>query len=340
MAEGFSEKVSQELMSLEPTAMIEFFTLKSQGEIYLKEGTNGETASTAGVYYFHSGSLFGGSIWWQGRLYSSLALEIEENESSVTAGLNRPKITIANPDYIISDIMKQYNDLRAAVLYRQKTFVRFLDDANFEGLENPWGEADSSAQISNQRFLVSRKVQENKYSVVLELTSPLDMDTIYLNGRRIMSKYCSWTYRGPGCRYSQKVINTESGLPFTDENEVVILPNGNGIGLLFNYNESYSKGDVVRLQNFGQSKNIGNTNYAGGEITGADQVHEEFYVSRRDNNLNKLPRENPDFWQLDGCNKSIESCQEHFRNPFDDSKQTLPFGGFPGTDGFQFRRTQ
>jgi len=337
MAEGFSEKVSQELMSLEPTAMIEFFTLKSQGEIYLKEGTNGELPSTAGVYYFHSGSLFGGSIWWQGRLYAPLALEIEDNESSVTAGLNRPKLTVANPDYIISDIMKQYNDLRAAVIYRQKTFVRFLDDANFEGLENPWGEADSSAQISNQRFLVSRKIQENKYSVLLELTSPLDMDTIYLNGRRIMSKYCSWTYRGPGCRYSQRAINTESGLPFTDENGVVINQSTDP-GILFDYNQSYSKGDTVRLLHYGRSKNIGTTNYEGSVITGADDIHVEVYVSRRDNNINRLPRENPDFWQLDGCNKSIESCQEHFRD-FNDDKVALPFGGFPGTDGFQFKRT-
>ena len=87
--------------------------------------------------------------------------------------------------------------------------------------------------MSNDTFVVGQKTAENKSFIELELTSPLDLENFEINNRLIMSRYCSWYYRGNGCNYKGIPLATEeSSTPKikTDTNTTAkdgepILPN-------------------------------------------------------------------------------------------------------------------
>jgi lambda family phage minor tail protein L len=289
MGQG-QDKVARNLVDLQPTAIVELFLL------YL-DTVDKETAFIA----FHGGSIFAKPITWQGIEYLPIPVETEGFEITANSELPRPKIRISNKDYFVTDLLNKHQDLQFAKIIRKRTFVKFLDDVNFDG-GNPWGQADSSAEISNDTYLIGQKTAENKLFVELELTSPLDLENFEVNNRIILSRYCSWYYRGNGCNYDGPPIETEEGESIFINNE------NNWANASVNYEwvtgKNYSVGDPAFLVNKKITLNDGISN---------PKIWYAVKTAHLSTNENR-PDLNPNYWLKDGCTKKLHSCKKRFQN--------------------------
>lgn len=317
MGQG-SMKIARELLSLEPTAVVELFTIYPD---YQKRKD----------FYFnlHNGSLFDGSLFWQGEEYMPLPMEIEGFEAEANGRLSRPKMRFSNKDLYISDLLSKWDDFINARVYRKRTFVKFIDNENFDG-GNPFGEPDSTAELTNQVYYVSQKTQENKGYVELELTTPLDLDNSEINSRRIMAKFCYWKYRGNGCHYEGIPLQKGDGSPFSNLQGDLIDPRITVSNFSFeNPDDLYSENKVYQT---GDISYITNPNVKIHDPEGLQEPKEAvtYYVALSGNLSGYQPEKYPEYWGVDGCNKQLTSCKIRF------SDEKIPFGGFPGTDNFQF----
>ena len=204
MSRASSQKVNAELFSLEPTAMLEFFVIyydyvnTPDDKLYIHGGTNG----------------IEGSIYWQGQEYVPFPIQSSGFESKGDGSLPRPKLAVSNQDFFISNLIRRYSNLVGAKVVRKRTFVKFLDNQNFSDGKNPYGSADSTAGLEDQVFYILRRASESRAIVEFELASPLELENVNFPKRTVMSRYCSFHYRGNGCRYL--------GPPVADENNAVL----------------------------------------------------------------------------------------------------------------------
>jgi lambda family phage minor tail protein L len=288
MGQG-QDKVARNLVDLQPTAIVELFLL------YFDTIDN-ETAFIP----FHGGSLFANGITWQGIEYLPLPVETEGFEITANGELPRPKIKISNKDYFITDLLNRYQDLQFAKIIRKRTFVKFLDDINFDG-GNPWGEADSSAEISNDTYLIGQKTAENKLFVEFELTSPLDLENFEVNNRVILARYCSWYYRGAGCNYDGPPLETEEG------EKLIINPQSALNWASISINNEW-KSDV--------NYQIGEPVFLYNQKSSSSASSKIWYVCKEAHFSTQLLR--PDlslkYWAKDGCGKKLTNCQKRFIN--------------------------
>jgi lambda family phage minor tail protein L len=201
MSRASNSKVNAELFSLEPTALLEFFVIhydyvnRPDDKLYIHGGTNGiET-----------------SIYWQGQEYAPFPIQSSGFESKGDGSLPRPKLSVSNQDFFISNLVRRYNNLIGAKVVRKRTFVKFLDASNFSGGVHPYGSADSNAGLEDQVFFILRRSSETRAMVEFELASPLELENVNFPKRIVMSRYCSFHYRGNGCKYG--------GCPVADEND-------------------------------------------------------------------------------------------------------------------------
>ena len=292
MGQG-QDKIARNLVDLQPTAIVELFLL------YF-DTVDKQNAFIA----FHGGSIFSKGITWQGIEYLPMPVETEGFEITANGELPRPKIKISNKDYFISDLLIKNQDFQFAQVVRKRTFVKFLDDINFDG-GNPWGEADSSAEISNDTYSIGQKTAENKLFVEFELNSPLDLENFELNNRLVLSRYCSWHYRGPGCNYEGPPIQTEDG------RNIVIngRSSANWPDLSVNNEwvtgKFYESGDPVFLYNNKVMININE----------GESPSKIWYVSQTGHISTEMyrPDLNVKYWIKDGCGKKINSCKLRFQ---------------------------
>lgn len=197
-------KVNSELFSLEPTALLEFFVIafdyieNPDDNLYIHGGTNG----------------IEGPVYWQGQEYSAFPIQSSGFESKGDGTLPRPKLTVSNQDFFISNLIRRYSNLVGAKVIRKRTFVKFLDNRNFSDSKNPYGSADPDAGLEDQVFFILRRSVESRSIVEFELSSPLELENVTFPRRTVMSRYCSFHYRGNGCRYL--------GGPVADENNAVL----------------------------------------------------------------------------------------------------------------------
>ena len=310
-------KIARELLSLEPTAVVELYTIYPD---YQKRKDL--------VFNVHNGSLFEANLIWQGEAYAPLPMEIEGFEAEANGRLSRPKLRISNKDLYVSDLLSKWSDFVNGRVYRKRTFVKFLDDQNFDG-GNPFGEPDSTAELTNQVYYISQKTQENKGFVELELTTPLDLENNEINNRRILAKYCYGKYRANGCNYEGPPVQKSDGKPFYSYSGTLIDPRGGDFFYenpsdLYDENKVYGVGDITYVKN-------PNVIIHDPEALEEPKEALTYYVALSGNLSGYQPEGNPEFWAVDGCNKQLTSCKLRF------SDEKIPFGGFPGTEAFQFK---
>ena len=303
MAEG-RDKAARELMSLQPGSLLSLYRLYPD---YISKPN----------YFFdvHDGSVFGKGVVWQGITYQPMGIEAEGFETNANGRLNRPKIRISNNDYFVTNIAQNNNDLKNAKVIRKRVFVKFLDDINFDG-GNPFGEADASAELFNEEYLVSQKIQENKSFVELELTSPLDLDEFEVNNRRIFARYCYWKYRGEGCGYQGPPKQKADGTVFVDTQENTLGVIG-GDELDFQYGDYEDLYDPIRAYLKGEIAFTENNRVTIADPNGIEDPKPmlTYYVARE--NISGFdPEKNPKFWERDGCNKKVSSCKLRFYDPY------------------------
>ncbi len=295
------DKIARNLMDLQPTAIVEMFRLFFN------------TVDSPDQYVsFHGGSLFQNDILWQQIPYSPIPVETEGFEINGNGQVPRPKIRVANRDYFVTKLLTDNNDFLHAKLVRKRTFVKYLDDQNFDG-GNPWGEADSSAELSNDTFLFSQKTAENKSFVEFELTSPLDVEGFDLTNRLVLSRYCPWRYRGAGCNYTGPPIETEDlqKITFNEKTELLLFPS---IGIInpqaiaeWKIGEHYRSGDLATITHSGIKLDTL-------DKLGDIQYYKDWFSCRVEHTgkAENKPYGTNTFWLKDGCSKRLTACSKRF----------------------------
>jgi lambda family phage minor tail protein L len=305
------DKAARALFEIEPTALIELYRVYPDVE-----------KKPESYFNIHNGSVFGGGVIWQGETYAPIPMETEGFSVSASK-VNRPLIRISNKDFFVTSLIKNNNDFANARVERRKTFVKFLDDENFDG-GNPFGESDSTANISVDFYLVSQKRQENKVFVELELTSPLDIETLELNNRRILGKYCYWKYRGPGCEYQGIPIERDDSREFTNTDGSPLSVAGKQ--KTKNLGRSFHKMTNFNYNNPNDLYSLDSFYYRGSVVFKVNQKVRiqdprdpesfrpllTYYVARKFVPRGIDPESYPEYWERDGCGKKIAQCKKRF----------------------------
>jgi lambda family phage minor tail protein L len=321
-------EVGKSLIDLEHSAIIELFEFfyDIQSEPFrFHAGTNGVDRP----------------IIWNGNKYNPIAVEVEGFEANILGRLPRPKITVANTDSIISTILRDYADFRSSKFVRVRLFLKHLDNENFDGSINPFGNPSALSYISKEKYIFSQKIYENKQSIQFELITPFDIQSLVAPARSIFAKYCSWQYRGAGCNYNGDVICQDDDVDFNVVPNISIKnSNYKQIAENLKWKEgfSYKVGDVVCIHNI--------------DFNGLKDPPYTWFVcaEMHTSSLNNSPQRSKKIWLKDGCSKTIQACKKRFKNvnytspvtnallknDFDVNGGFLPFGGFPGTDKFRY----
>jgi lambda family phage minor tail protein L len=329
-------ELGKSFIELEPSAILEFYEMYfdvDQEPFRFHSGTNGLIKD----------------IVWSGKKYFASAIEVEGFEANMLGRLPRPKVTVANTDSILSSILRDYSDFRNGKFVRIRVFLKNIDSENFDGNENPFGTPNPLSYISKEKYTVSQKLIENKQMLQFELISPFDLQSLETATRAIYGRYCYWQYRGIGCGYQGDLVCQENDKDFlkipTQRIKInsASFKNGSFEAAIKDYlwleDKNYSSGDIVYINNI--------------DFNGFKDPPRTWFVCIASHFSSRFlnPNKSPDLWQKDGCSKTINACKKRFQSavksypggveylPNNDSDTVngiLPFGGFPGTDKFQY----
>lgn len=363
MAKGINTDFKKAIFDVEPTALLELYTIyydyqnDSQAQINFHGGTNGVNSK----------------IIFDGQEYLPLPIESEGFEILGDQRLPRPKLRISNAGLYVSSLLRKYDNLNNAKVIRKRTFARFLDNANFPGNVNPWGSANPNARMPDDKYFISRKVSENKLAVEFELVTSLELENIDIPARKVSSRYCPWVYRGYGCRYGYNKTTAGADRPIANVDDLLFVTGSNnkwnlnedvGFPKLKNGSTVQDKSTVAACYNtrgFWDGKggtttsnyNVGDYVFTlspratGGQGLTANyyQQHPVYYMCKKDNTAKELhPSVASDNWVRDACSKKLGGCQHRFANEeyTSDGGDTinqgkpLPYGGFPGTEKYNY----
>ena len=167
-----SSSVISDLQSVNPSAIIELFTLETDAVLH---------GSNQG-YRFHNGTSLNNNqdIVWAGDSY--LKMPIQATGFAFQKGqLPRPKLTVSNALGTITAILLNVNkvtagnDLAGATVTRIRTLARYIDAVNFPGNSNPLGTPDPTAEFPKEIYKIDRKSAENRDVVEFELAAAIDL---------------------------------------------------------------------------------------------------------------------------------------------------------------------
>ena len=167
-----SASVISDLQSINPSAIIELFTLTTTAALH----------GSATTHRFHNGTSLkdNGEIVWAGDTYQRFPIKAE-GFAYQRGQLPRPTLTVSNALGTITAILLNVNetttgnDLTGATVTRIRTLAKFLDAVNFPSNVNPYGTPDPTAEYAREVFLIDRKSTENREVVVFELATASDM---------------------------------------------------------------------------------------------------------------------------------------------------------------------
>ncbi len=167
-----SAAIVSDLQSINPSAIIELFTLTTTAALH----------GSATTHRFHNGTSLkdNGEIIWAGDTYQRFPIKAE-GFAYQRGQLPRPTLTVSNALGTITAILLNVNetttgnDLTGATFTRIRTQARFIDAVNFPSNVNPYGTPDPTAEYAREVFLIDRKSTENREVVVFELATASDM---------------------------------------------------------------------------------------------------------------------------------------------------------------------
>jgi lambda family phage minor tail protein L len=194
-------QIFEELLNSSPFAVIELF------ELELFEKIHGSSEE----YYFYNGvnkKDTPGSIVFDGKSYTGIAIEADGFEFKGDGTLPRPTVRVSNVLGSMSalllgvNVFNFGNDLNGAKFTRVRTLSRFLDGANWQNGVNPYGTPNANETMPKEVFYVDRKVNENRDFVEFELVSSFDLTNVKAPRRQVLSNLCQWEYKGKECGYT------------------------------------------------------------------------------------------------------------------------------------------
>lgn len=180
--------ILSDIQTLEPGALVELFDLDA-------------TVIGGDMLRFH-GYTQVGSIWWQGNEYDPWPIQAE-GFAVQGEQLPTPRLSVGNVDGSITALCLYLEDIVGAKVTRRRTFGRYLDAANFGGVNL---EADPGQEFPVDIWYIERKTSETPEVVSFELSSALDFNNVQLPRRQIVANVCWWLgssgYRGADCGYT------------------------------------------------------------------------------------------------------------------------------------------
>ena len=167
-----SASVVSDLQSINPSAIIELFTLTTTAALH----------GSATTYRFHNGTSLkdNGEIVWAGDTYQRFPIQAE-GFAFQKGQLPRPTLTVSNALGTITAILLNVNetttgnDLTGATVTRIRTLAKFLDAVNFPSNVNPYGTPDPNAEFPQEIYSIDRKSAENREVVTFELAAVIDL---------------------------------------------------------------------------------------------------------------------------------------------------------------------
>ena len=137
-------------------------------------------------------------VFWQGNQYDPFPIEFRGLKKSSAGTQARPTITVANVSGLLSPEIETYRDLIGSTFTRKRTHVKYIDDTNFAGGVNPSGLADYNVHYQDERFMVNRKVNENKILIEWELATYWEVYKAKIPARKMVATTCIWEYKKTG----------------------------------------------------------------------------------------------------------------------------------------------
>jgi lambda family phage minor tail protein L len=225
--------------------------------------------------------------------------------------LTRPKITVANINGFVSNLLLEGADLVGASVTIRRIYARFIDAVNFPNNFNPYGTPDPTAQLPDETYFINRKIVENKEVVQWELGTAFEIDGVKLPSRQLLALICSFTYRDPNtCQYNGPPIADISNKLFVGGAGTYGFSTLNNRGL-YDPTLTYNSGDYTYITStLPALKNI-----------------KLYYVCLQNGviNANQGPNGTQTAFVADACPRSINACKLHFPAPL-----PLNFGGYAG----------
>ena len=188
---------TSELQSLNPSSLIELFTLQ------LVEGTHyatGNPDSVPTIFRFHAGTSMNSNanIIWQGNTYQKFPIDVQGFEFSGKGQIPRPQLTMSNLGgisrsgsvlsvtdlLIIVNLTTPHNDLLGATVTRLLVLASSLDNANFSSGSNPFGTPNSN-ELPQEIYVIDRKMSESRNLVQFELTAANDTQNKRVPARQV-----------------------------------------------------------------------------------------------------------------------------------------------------------
>ena len=188
---------TSELQSLNPSSLIELFTLQ------LVEGTHyatGNPDSVPTIFRFHAGTSMNSNanIIWQGDTYQKFPIDAQGFEFSGKGQIPRPQLTMSNLGgitrsgsvlsvtdlLIIVNLTTPHNDLLGATVTRLLVLASSLDNANFSSGSNPFGTPNSN-ELPQEIYVIDRKMSESRNLVSFELTAANDTQNKRVPARQV-----------------------------------------------------------------------------------------------------------------------------------------------------------
>lgn len=177
--------------------------------------------------YFHNGvNELMEPVVWQGVTYQPFPIEANGFlEDASGQNQQNPTLKVSNTSGVMSAYLKQYNDFIGAYLYRRRTMIDYLDAVNFIGGND---NADPDTHLPDQLWIVQQKQTEDKKEIVLQLSSPLDLDGVQIPVLQITANSCPWQYRGEVCGYDAEPVADAYDNPTSDPTKDYCSKSQNG----------------------------------------------------------------------------------------------------------------
>ena len=346
-----TEKNIKTLFELDPSAIICLYKIDLKGK---------------GQYLFHAGENgYKNKLVFNSQEYDFFPIKVDGFETPGDGRLPRPKMTFTNHQGVISLRLNYFDDFINYKVTRIKTFVKYLDAVNFPHGVNPHAEPDPDAAFGEDVFFVNQKTKEDDNIVEFELVSLLELENANVPARTIYSNNCPWNYRGAiGCGYNGKPISDAKNKRFVPSGYHPVkigdkfLPGG-AVGADVYFEDEFQGEEFAKAE--------GDESYQDWLITETYQKGDVVKVVPYDNDsdlnpidiyvcLNNEVRSNPihdsENWALDDCDRTLCGCRLRFSDLATEagggsrssneglhveSKDGLPFGGFPGVDPYEFK---
>lgn len=117
-----------------------------------------------------------------GNLYTPIPLMAKGFEKSAKGALARPRLQTSNVTNLVTQLLRDFGDLKGVRLTRIRTFAQYLDAP--DGIS-----PDTGQTLPVEEYIISRKAQHNKVFVEFELRAAIDIEGVVVP-KRVLLRNC------------------------------------------------------------------------------------------------------------------------------------------------------